>query len=281
MNWFWFVVAFIFGAVVGSFLNLCIWRLPRDESIISPGSKCTVCQKPLRIWHNIPLISYLILRGKCYYCHSLIPVRYFLIELISAILSAYLLYYFHFTFYFFYSLTLLYLLIIVFFIDLEHQLILDKITFLGIFLGLAGSFFMPASYYYKVISFINTTSSPVNNFLNALTGALAGGIFFYLIREVGTFLAKEEALGLGDVKLAILIGAFLGPVKGLTSFILAFFLGAVVAVPLLLFKKKTYRDPIPFGTFMAVSTLIVLIYGEHLIKLYLLFPYFCGIIRLY
>ncbi|MBI2252051.1 MAG: prepilin peptidase [Armatimonadetes bacterium] len=245
------IIIFIYGAFLGSFLNVCIYRLPQNQSIVFPNSYCPSCKTPLKIWQNIPLLSYLILRGRCFFCSVKISPRYFLVELITGILCAYFFIIFHFSFAYFYYIFFIALLIIIFYIDLEHQLILDLISYPGIILGFLGSFFMPEEF---------------------SLGGIFGGIFFYLIRVIGTFLAKEEAMGLGDVKFAILIGIFLGWQKSLVAFIFSFFLLILVSLPLLILKIKKGKDPIPFGTFMALGAFLALLFSSKLIWFYLYWP---------
>lgn len=270
MEIFWTVVVFIYGLLIGSFLNVCIYRLPREESIVFPPSKCTKCGKKIKWWQNLPLFSYIILGGKCNYCKEKINFRYFLVELITALSLVLVFAYFGFSWKFFYYSLFTCLLVIVFFVDLEHQLILDEITKSGMVLGFIGSFFIPISEIYTGRWLIKAPFLQMP--ISSLFGILAGITFFWLIRQVGTILAKREAMGQGDIKLAGLIGAFLGWKLAMLSFFVAFFLGSLVAIPLVIFSKKGASEPVPFGTFMAMGAYMTVLWGKEMLYWYFNWP---------
>jgi len=266
---FGLVVVFLFGTLIGSFLNVCIYRLPLSRSIVLPGSACPHCGQPIPWWLNVPLVSYLALLARCFYCRKAISARYFLIELVTGLLMAFLYaFYGGATFLFFYSFIFAGFLIIIFFIDLDHWIILDKVVLPGVLAGLAGSFFIPPGYAAALLPDFNLPY-PLARAANALAGALVGYLFFALIAAAGSFFARQEALGRGDVKFAALLGAFLGVHGGLIAFLLSFFLGAFLVFPLLLFRKLRRRHPIPFGTFMALGGMISFLWGERLLYWYL------------
>ncbi|MCD6309733.1 MAG: prepilin peptidase [Candidatus Eremiobacteraeota bacterium] len=260
------IIAGIFGLIVGSFLNVCIYRIPRGMSIIVPGSACPECGHPLLWWENIPLISWLILKGRCRNCKEWISPRYFLVELLSGLIAVFLYWEYggnliQFLYYYSFSCMLL----IIFFIDLAHWIIPDSVNITGIIIGISGGFLMPVGYS-KFVVF-----HPEGG-ISSLAGAVAGYLFFALLAMAASFIVRQEAMGYGDVKFAALIGAFLGfTVKLFTGFILAFFLGGLFSLPFLLFKKKRGREPLPFGTFMAIAGFIAMVWGEHLVQWYVNF----------
>lgn len=261
---------FVFGAIIGSFLNVCIYRLPREESIVFPPSSCPECKTKLKFYENIPLVSYLVLRGRCAHCGKKIDFRYFLVEFLTAVSALVLFLHFktHYVFLYYFLFTCL--LIVVFFIDFEHKLILDEVTYPFTFAAIAGSLFLPKALMSaaQTVFIWSVKNAMMCNLLNSIAGAVLGVLFFYFIRFFGSILAKQEAMGLGDVKFAMLIGAFLGWQKALVAFFIAFFIGAFAAVFLIIFFKKRGKDEIPFGTFMALGAGIAIFYADAIIKFY-------------
>ena len=261
---FYMVMAGVTGLMVGSFLNVCIYRLPRGRSIVAPGSACPECGHPLAWWENIPLLSWAILRGRCRSCKIRISPRYFLVELLSGAAACLLFWEFggnlvQFIYYYIFFC----LLVIVFFIDLEHWIIPDSINLTGVIAGVIGGFFIPVGF-----------SKPVPFFfpeggLSSIGGAVAGYIFFGMIAVTASLLLRQEAMGYGDVKFAAMIGAFLGfSVKLPVGFILAFLIGGLFSIPFLLIGRKRSKEPIPFGTFMAIGAFIALLWGDKLFNWY-------------
>ena len=245
------VTIFLFGLIIGSFINVCIYRIPRGESVISPGSHCPSCQTSVRFYDNIPLLSFLLLRGRCRSCKTPISLRYPAVELFHAIGYVVILHYFGPSLeagvyaLFFSS------LVAITFIDLSHQIIPDRISLPGIVLGLLfASTVLP--------------TGPVNAFL----GFLIGGGFFYLIAILALFFLKKEGMGGGDIKLAAMIGAFLGWQKLLLTVFLASLLGSVIGITLILSKLRSRQDLIPFGPFLAAGAMIALFWGNDLLHWY-------------
>lgn len=277
-----FAVVFAFGTLFGSFVNVCIGRLPVCKSIVWPGSSCGECGVPLAWWQNIPVISYLALRARCYWCASPIHIRYLLLEMLTGFVAVAVFWSTHdetillrygagaasllFLYWFAFSC----LLIIVFFVDLDAWIILDEVNYFGIALGVLGAYAMPARF--GVVPALEVyTSSPVeaslggwSNVLWSLSGAALGFGLFFAIALLGSLLARQEAMGQGDVKFAALIGAFLGPQRALLALLLSFPLGALFALPLVVVRGKSGKTPLPFGTFMAVAAFLVVVAGERL-----------------
>jgi len=245
-------IVFVIGLVIGSFSNVCIYRIPRNESLIRPGSHCPQCSKPIQFYDNIPVISYMILQGKCRYCGKQIPFQYPLVELLTGLL--------YLSFYLFFGLqlvTFVYMLlgtvlIIITFIDLKEKIIPDVVSYPFIIIGFLFSFF-------------RKDLTPMNSFL----GILAGGGSLFLIAVAGTYLFKKEAMGGGDVKLAAMIGAFLGWQLTLLSLFFGFFLGAIIGIIVLVLSKGK-SEIVPFGPFIAVGTIIAIFWGQNIINWYLM-----------
>jgi len=237
---------------VGSFLNVCICRLPRGESIITPGSHCPHCQTPIRFYDNIPLVSYLFLGGKCRYCKGNISFQYPLVEGITA-LSSFLLFVrfglsWSYLFYFIFVAGL----IVITGIDLFHQIIPDVISLPGIGLGLLASLIIPHL-----------------TFLNSLMGILLGGGSLFLVATLYQWLFKREGMGGGDVKLLAMIGAFLGWKAVILTILLSSLIGSISGVIIMVLKGKDFKYAIPFGPFLSLGAAISLFYGERIITWYL------------
>lgn len=249
-----YIFTFIFGAVVGSFLNVCIYRMPRGESIVYPSSHCTNCHRSIAWYDNIPFISYLILKGRCRFCKAKISFRYFIIEGLTAATFVLLLWRFNYGLDFLIYAALLSVLIIISFIDLEHRVIPDELSLAGIVVGLILSGFYPA---------LQNQTSWKLGLLHSLIGILVGGISIYLIGLLGSAIFKKEAMGGGDVKLLAFIGAFLGWKFTLLTFFLAPFFGSIVGVPLKFIKKQ---DTIPYGPFLSLAAAISIFFGDRILN---------------
>jgi len=242
---------FILGLIIGSFINVCIYRLPRRESIVFPASHCPLCKTPIRAYDNIPIISFLILRGRCRACHAAISRQYPLVELIHAI--GYLFIFQHFgpsietaIYSIFFS-----SLVIITLIDLAHQIIPDVITLPGI----------------PLCFVLASTLLPLGPMRSAI-GLLVGGGLFYLIAFLSMALLKKEGMGGGDIKLIAMIGALLGWEKVLLTIFSASLLGSIIGLSLILFRVTSRRDPIPFGPFLAIGALIALFFGNDILSRY-------------
>ncbi|MBI4372896.1 MAG: prepilin peptidase [Candidatus Omnitrophica bacterium] len=247
---------FILGTIFGSFFNVCIHRLPREESIAWPPSKCPACKKPIAWLDNIPLLSVLLLKGRCRHCGARIAPRYFVVELITGLFYLWIWLYFGATVQGFISAVLFSLLLIATVVDLEHQIIPDEVSLGGLVMGLILSPVFPS---------IHGQSNWWGGLLSSAIGALVGGGVIYGTGVLGTFIFKKDAMGGGDVKLLAMLGAFLGWKK----VILAYLLAPILALPLGLFLKFVRReDVIAYGPFLSLAGWICFLWGDQFIAWY-------------
>lgn len=255
------VIALCLGLIFGSFLNVVIYRLPLQRSVVMPGSACGSCGVPLRWYHNLPVLSYLMQRGACAYCGSPFSSRYMWIELTTGLAAVGLLYYDHgFGVAWLYHFALFCVALAVFFTDVDHWIIPDEVNLFGVLFGTAVGVFMPNRgdmYLFEDLLGWDLHS----NFYSSLAGVAVGIGFFRFIQFLGMVLARQEAMGDGDVKYAAVLGAFLGWQMALGAFFLSFLLGALYAVPLLLSRQGRGKDPVPFGTFMSLAAVPVALWG--------------------
>ncbi|MBD3290217.1 prepilin peptidase, partial [candidate division KSB1 bacterium] len=229
------IIIFIFfaGAIIGSFLNVCISRLPENKSVVSPKSACPDCGAFIKWYHNIPLLSYILLKGHCRYCGKPISIRYFLVEFLTGAGLASLYYFFSPTPVFFFHAILLFLLIIITFIDIEHQLILDKVNAVGLTCALL----------FPLIIADHTIK-------DAFFGMVTGGGFLIAVALVGDFIFRKESMGRGDIKMAAMVGCFLGWYGIVVSLLYAFIAGAIIGI----IARIYHREYLPFAPFIAFGT---------------------------
>jgi leader peptidase (prepilin peptidase)/N-methyltransferase len=248
------LVLIIFGALIGSFLNVCIIRLPKGESIIIPGSHCPQCNHPIKFYDNIPLISYLLLGGKCRYCKRSISAQYPLIEGTTAISSLLLFLKYGLSLSYFFYFSFVAALIIITVIDLYHQIIPDVISIPGIGVGLLGALIIPHI-----------------TFFNSLLGILLGGGSLFVVATFYQWLFKREGMGGGDVKLLAMIGAFLGWDAVILTILLSSLIGSITGIIIMVLKGKDFKYAIPFGPFLSLGAVIALFYKNEIISWYLQF----------
>ncbi|MFH1552785.1 MAG: prepilin peptidase [Candidatus Omnitrophota bacterium] len=247
-----YLIAGILGAVIGSFLNVCIYRIPLGKSIVAPRSFCPFCERPIGWFDNVPLVSFLLLGGKCRQCGKTIPIRYFLVELVTALSGAVLLFYFAWSFEFFIYWIFTCMLIVVAAVDIERREIPDVISIPGIFLGM----------FLMAVFRLDGSVAHWNSFLNSVLGVLAGSASMFLLSVFGALVFRREALGGGDVKLMGMIGAFLGWKLVLLTFFLAPVLGLGVGVYM---KIKSDEKVIAYGPYLSLGALISLLYGDRIL----------------
>lgn len=249
-----YIIIFVIGAVIGSFLNVCIYRVPRKLSIISPASRCPSCNMPIKPYDNIPFLSYILLGGKCRVCKAGISFRYPLVELLNAALFVFVVWRFGFAWH-----TVIYgilcsALVVITFIDLDFQIIPDVITLPGILIGIvAGSLLMPDPFMrYSLLGF-----------KASVIGLLTGGGLFYAIAVL-----SRGGMGGGDIKMMAMVGALMGWKSVLLTIFLGSLTGAVFGIFLMISKGKGRKTKIPFGPFLALGTVITLFYGQEIFSWY-------------
>lgn len=284
MDMYYFVVfacfAFAMGACIASFMNVCIWRIPRNESVVNPPSHCPNCNAPIRWYQNIPILSWCCLRGKCANCHKPISVRYTIVELLGGIL--FLVAYFQWGMPFFFgggaamyglhplrnlwTVPVFWLvftgLILGSFIDLAEQWIPDRVTIGGMILGVPLSFLVPE---------LQGEHVRLHALYWSLGGLVFGFGFLWLTGFVFSKIVKKDALGFGDVKLIGAVGAFFGPGAVLFTIIVSSFVGAVVGVILMLRGKAKLGGftAVPYGPFLALGVIAWMFWGPGIVGWYL------------
>lgn len=251
------VSLFAMGAILGSFLNVIIYRLPRGESIVRPPSACPECGRRITPRDNVPIVSYLILRGRCRHCKAVISSRYPVVELLAGLVPVLLLWRYGLGREALVLCVLSYVLIVVSFIDLDLRIIPDRVTLPGIAVGLI------------LAPYLGLTT-----FGGSLLGAVVGGGALYLIAIAGTAAFGKESMGGGDIKLAAMLGAFLGWQAVLLLLFVAFLSGAVAGVILLAVRGKDCEHAIPFGPFIAFGTLLAVVWGDALLAWYAAITHF-------
>lgn len=255
--WFNYLTVALFGACVGSFLNVCIYRLPLGRSIVAPRSQCPRCGRPIHWYDNIPLLSYVVLQGKCRHCAGSISPRYAIVELITLGLSVATFYHFqNLPQYLIYFCFLVAPLIVVTFIDLEHRLIPDVISIPGIVAGAMAR-----------LTFSHGNYTPV--LIDIILGILVGGGFLCLVGLGYELLRKQEGLGGGDVKLACMLGAFFGWKAVIFILMVSSVLGSVVGLFLIFVLRKGLKYAMPFGPFLVAAGYIYLFWGEKILNWYI------------
>ncbi len=251
------LIAFLFGTIIGSFLNVCIYRLPKEESIVFPASHCPGCSKPIA-WHdNVPVLSFCILRGRCRNCKQKISFQYPLIELVTGLLFV--------LFYTTFGVTVTSVIFLVFslallvctVIDWYHQIIPDAITLPGMLIGLAISTIYPALHGETIFW---------KGFLAAFLGLMAGGGFLYVSAIMAEYFLKKEAMGGGDIKLLGLIGTLLGWQGSVWTIFISSVLGSIMGLWMRLVQKKEY---FPFGPAIALAAFLYVFIGQQAIDWYL------------
>ncbi len=252
------IFTFILGLMFGSFLNVCIYRLPKSESIVMPRSHCVKCGHVLAWYENIPVLSYLALLGRCRKCRKRISFVYPLVELLTGVLAVIIVSRYGLTpkagilFIFFCA------LIVSTFIDFRYQEIPDVITLPGIIIAVGIAVFYPAFFEMSRLGAVRY----------ALTGMLVGGGLVYLVGYLGELAFKKEAIGGGDIKLLAMIGALLGWQNAVLTFFIAPFLGIFSG---LIAKLKEGKEVIPYGPYLSLASLVALLWGKDIIKYF--FPY--------
>lgn len=242
----------LYGLVIGSFLNVCIYRIPREESIVFPSSHCPNCGTKLKAYDLVPLLSYIVQRGKCRYCGEKISPQYPIVELLNSLVYILIYNKFGLSLSFIFYGIIFSILIVIAFIDLKEMIIPDILVILIIIITII----------YKVLLFLLYSKSP--DLLNSIGGLVLSSLLFVLI-----ILVSKGGMGGGDVTLIGSLGFILGIKNIFLTIFLSFILGAIISVILLITKIKGKKDPIPFGPFIILGFFITLFWGEDLINWYL------------
>jgi leader peptidase (prepilin peptidase)/N-methyltransferase len=261
------IIAFIFGSIVGSFLNVCIHRMPLSESVVWPRSHCPKCKKRIPGYDNIPFLSYLMLGGKCRFCKQKISLRYPLVELLTAVMFVLLFSYFKLSYDLFFYILFASSLIVASFIDIPHRIIPDEVSVGGMIAGfilhsVKGVNLQPFSWSWRPL-LDSLLGIIIGGGIIYLTGFIFDLIYFKLLKRP-PIQGETESMGGGDVKLLAMIGAFLGWQKAILTFFIAPFFGAIVGIVNLIIKKD---HTIPYGPFLALAALISLFLGDQIINL--------------
>lgn len=244
-------LTFIAGAILGSFLNVCIYRLPRNISIVKPRSHCPNCKKAIPIYFNIPIISWILLRGKCRNCKSEISWRYPLVEFLSGLFTLLTFLRFGFSGEFLIFTIFIYFLIVISFIDIDTKLILNQLLVFMLAIGIG------LNLIFNVISW-----------LDGFFGIIAGGVFMLSIGLLGKVFLHKESLGMGDVKFAAAAGFFLGWKMILFATFFGFFLSLPVLIVLMATGKLKFGQYVPLGPFLAIALITFVYWGEIIIRWY-------------
>lgn len=246
-TWWIIAVFLLLGLIAGSFLNVCVYRIPRSESIVFPPSRCPDCGHRLAAWELIPVLSFVLLRGRCRECGGRIPAQYPLVELGTGIMFALIYLAYGFSPGLAGRLVLASALLAVSLIDIYHYRIPNRIV---LFIAAAGVA-------------LNLWTGEVS-WLYALSGALVGGGTLLAVALLATAMLKQQGMGEGDIKLCAATGLYLGPLNQAVAIFLAAFTGAVIGGIFILWGRKKKRDPIPFGPFLALGTMIAYLWGHQL-----------------
>jgi len=256
-----YIMAGIYGSIVGSFLNVCIYRLPRDISLVNPPSHCPSCGKGIAWYDNLPLISYLILGGKCRHCKTSFSPRYLMVESITGCLFAYIMYKGLGSGGFELSRSVITawicaVLVVATFVDIEFYIIPDEVTKVGMLLAPIVSFLVPSLHANGALF---VADGRLNALVLSLIGLATGGGMVYFVGVIGKLIFRKDAMGFGDVKLMAFLGAILGWKAILIAFFLACFVGSFIGIAIWICTKNSM---IPFGPYLSVGCILMLLFSE-------------------
>jgi len=252
---------FIFGSIIGSFLNVCIVRMPYEKSVVTPRSHCVHCKKTIPWYDNIPFVSYLLLKGRCRFCGTAISFRYFLVELVTGLSFVGMYSYYKLDPILWPYLVMICGFIVATFVDFEHRIIPDEISVGGMFAGLLFSLLIPKLHHIDPM-YTQGIAAHFQSFGWSVVGVLVGGGSIYLMGLLGDVIFKKESMGGGDVKLMAMVGAFLGWKYALLTFFIAPFFGAVYGI---VEKIRTKDSAIAYGPFLVVGALITMFWGDRIV----------------
>jgi leader peptidase (prepilin peptidase)/N-methyltransferase len=266
------IFVFCFGLIIGSFLNVCILRIPERKSIVLPSSACPKCGAPIRPYDNIPVVSYLLLGGKCRSCKTKISPMYPLVEILTALLF--------FACYRAFGLTpealkwavFSALMVVLVFTDFRERILPDAVNYTGFALGLSLSLFTRpadgAASWMAGRVFDSPPPAAALSLADALLGAAVGSGLLWLVSEAYFRLRRREGMGLGDVKMMLLVGAFLGAKRTLLTIMAGSVLGSILGMAFILVRRKESNYELPFGTFLGMAALLVMFFGTPVVNWY-------------
>ena len=264
---------FLYGIVVGSFLNVCIHRLPRRQSVVRPRSRCPQCGNAIAAYDNIPLVSYLLLRGRCRHCQTRISPLYFFIELAAGLLALLLYSVFGLTLAFAKAATLGAALLVLTVTDWQERLLPDRVTFPGMAAGLVFSVFVPvgdgSGLLLTRLAGLSRSPQWAQSVIDSILGAALAAGLLYALGEIYFRLRGCEGMGFGDVKMMAMVGFFLGPKLALLTIFLGSTGGAILGLAFIAASGKGSRYELPFGSFLGAATVVVMVWGKALLEWYL------------
>jgi leader peptidase (prepilin peptidase) / N-methyltransferase len=275
INPMWYVFYTVLGLVIGSFLNVCIYRLPLGKSIVFPGSGCPHCGTPIRPYDNIPVVSFLLLRGKCRACAKPISFQYPLVELLSGLAFYCCASKWQFEPPTYVNSLFLAVIIVLIFTDYHHQILPNSLTLPGTAAGIVLSSFQDGRLYSDILSFRLASllgfsdSTLILHGVGSVLGALIGGGSLFAVAFFYEKIRKRQGLGMGDVKMMAMVGAFLGYRLTIITIFFGSFLGLLVGIYLILFRKMNLQTKLAFGVFLGGSAAFSLFYGFSLLDTYL------------
>jgi len=266
-------LALLFGLVIGSFLNVVILRLPQGESISLPRSRCPKCKQLISWYDNVPVLSYLLLRGRCRRCKTSISKRYPLVEALSGVVSVLLYLKFGLSLEWGIFLAFCAALIVLAFIDFDHRILPDPITKNGIWIGILVTVYLAqpsplVSRLFRSLG-IEGANPRVIALTGSILGAIVGGGLLWGVAEAYLRLRGIEGMGFGDVKMMAMVGAFLGAPLALLTIMLGSLLGSIIGLLFIRFANKTREYELPFGTFLSFAAIIAVLYGDDLVRWYI------------
>lgn len=243
------IIVFVFGLIIGSFLNVCIYRIPKGESIVYPPSHCGSCNNLIKPYDLIPVISYIFLRGKCRYCESNISIRHPIIEIITALLFLVIYNFYGVSFYFVKNITFICFILLIGVIDLDTTNVYSKTTIP--FAALSIIFILIEKLYLKY----------------SISGYIYGALLSLIV--IGSIIFITKSMGSGDLDICLIVGLFLGVELTAITLMFSFIFGAFIGIILILFKKKDKQDYIPFAPYIAMASIFSILFGEKIFLWYI------------
>ena len=269
---FGLVLAFLMGLLVGSFLNVCIYRWPRDESVVKPRSHCPSCEKTIAWYDNLPILSYVLLKGRCRHCQAAISLQYPIVELLNALLYGYIFWRYGVDPVGLKMALFISMMLILVFADWREYILPDEITIGGLVIGSVLSPFvhLDGGPWRLVLLIFNKDYPPwAVSVLESVTASLVIAGFLFLLGEAYYRLRKVEGLGFGDVKMVAMIGAFWGFGTTFLTLIMGSIVGSLTGIALVLVGRKGWNYALPFGSYLGATAIVVTLWGDDILSWYL------------